>query len=429
MDKLITKNTLTAGILMLSTASLLHGAAAFDIVPTTSTAMLMPSNSSAMIKYQVTNNTALTRTLTMKPIQGVSQVTGDAGLCSNPFILAPNQSCTLTFQVNGSQMPPRISGGPVVCKTNGDNTPDPFLCSQPDVGNRLAVTQIGAIPDQKAYITNWNGGFISLCDVSTFDGSLSHCVNTASGVAFASPEAIALNPEGTLLYVANISGSFVSFCSVDATTGALSLCAATGGVLDGADGIAINPAGTLAYVSNAGSNSVSVCAIDSITGQLSNSCTSTGNNFHTPSDLTLNALGTIAYVSNVVSGTVSICPVDVSNGLINCDRTTIGFNGPEGITLHPSGQFAYLTNNGTNNISVCQVDYLSGALYSCKITDGQFDGYGNLAFNNMGTRAYVPRYLAGKVSVCSVDLRNGSLSDCHESNGSGFEGPSGILLK
>ena len=402
----------------------------FNITPITSTEMLLPKNSAVMIRYKVTNQTQLRRQLTMQTILGVHQATDGAGICSNPFILNPNESCTLKLRIIGSQIPPRITGGPVICKTKSatDNTPDPFLCSQPAVPDRLAISLIPPLPQQKAYITNWYGNSISLCKVNVLDGSLIDCTVTAQGTpVFQNPEAIALNPSGSLLYNANIGGSSVSFCKINSATGALRDCQLTGGTFKGADGIAINPAGTLAYVSNASGNNVSVCQVDDTSGALGN-CTATGANFHTPSDMTLDSAGLNAYVSNLISSSVSICPIDAS-GLLHCDKSTHGFNKPEGVTLHPSGQFAYITNNGSNNVSVCQVSAVDGSLRSCKITDGAFNGFGNLAFNSLGTQAYIPNMLKSTVSVCSVNLRNGDLYDCVDSHGHGFKGPSGILLK
>ncbi len=47
-----------------------------------------------------------------------------------------------------------IKGGPVICKTKstGDPTPDPMLCSEPNVANILAISTTTA--GQHAYIAN-----------------------------------------------------------------------------------------------------------------------------------------------------------------------------------------------------------------------------------------------------------------------------------
>ena len=432
MNKIIkTLSTLGSGIILLANTILAHATVpAFGITPTSPTAMLLPANSSAIVQYQVTNQTQISRTLTIQPITGINQINTGIGICPSPFVLAPQQSCLLTLQVNGSQIPPRITGGPVVCKTQGpgNNNPDPFLCSQPETANQLAISVIAAIPPQRAYITNWNGNSISLCTVSPLDGSLSDCATTANGTPFVNPEAITLNAEGTYMYVAsidalNMTNSTVYYCGVDSSSGALSSCLNTGNGFNGADGISINPANTQAYVSNAG-GFVSLCEVD-VSGALGN-CNPTGNGFHIPSDMTLNVPGNKAYVSDLINS-VSICSISATNEL-SCSNTVGGFKAPEGITLHPNGLFAYITNNGDNSISVCKIDVITGNLYSCSTTNGRFDGYGNIAFNNLGTRAYIPQYASSRVLVCSVNLNNGALSLCKDSMGTGFSGPSGILL-
>lgn len=398
----------------------------FSLEPTTPTSMFLPANSAEIVQYKVTNHTQKSRTITMRPIAGVAQT---AEGCSNPFTLAPQQSCLLTLLINGSAIPTHLRGGPVVCQTLGTgNTPSPYLCARPEAVDVLDVSVTAAKPTQKAYITNWTGNSVSLCDVNALDGSFSNCTITASGSPqFVNPEAIALSPDKTLAYIANIGGNSVVRCAVN-SNGSLSNCALNSPTFNGADGVALNPAGTLAYISNAVSNNVAVCQVESTTGSLTN-CRTTGNNFNKPSDLTMNPTGTVVYVSNLISGTVSTCPIEDATGLINCTFKTPGFNSPEGISLHPTGRFVYVANNGSNNITLCSIAPLTNNLFNCKVTGGHFNGVGNIAFNALGTRAYVPLQISDQVLVCAVNTSNGELSRCRDSQGSGFNGPSGIVLK
>ncbi|MFC3907747.1 RCC1 domain-containing protein [Legionella dresdenensis] len=126
---------------MLSCGSYATATPKFTITPLTSTTLRVSQSDIAVVNYQVTNNTQITRQLTIQPITGVAQITG-GGNCSSPFTLAPHQSCTLSLRINGSQMTGNINGGPVVCKTfgSGNSQPDPFLCSQPAVSGVLNVT-------------------------------------------------------------------------------------------------------------------------------------------------------------------------------------------------------------------------------------------------------------------------------------------------
>ncbi|KTD61869.1 serine hydrolase domain-containing protein [Legionella spiritensis] len=104
------------------------------------------ANEISYAQYQIVNNTKISRLLTMSPIDGVNQLTG-SGLCSNPFLLAPNQSCILNLQLNASLMK-SVHSGPVICKTKGggDNSPSPFLCSQPSFQDQLNVEITPCLP-------------------------------------------------------------------------------------------------------------------------------------------------------------------------------------------------------------------------------------------------------------------------------------------
>lgn len=119
-------------------------------VPFLSNKIQLPENGSVTIHYEVTNNSSVQRTLTMVPISGINQlVSGNPGECTKPFTLSPKQSCTMTLEIHGNQVPVTLIGGPVICKTNSstDNTPSQFLCSRPSQQNELevAVTQTNSL--------------------------------------------------------------------------------------------------------------------------------------------------------------------------------------------------------------------------------------------------------------------------------------------
>ena len=113
----------------------------FTIIPTTPTTVAVPLNGTATVQYTVTNQTKITRTLTIKPLSGITQVTTGEGVCSSPFTLAPKESCLLTLSLNGINLPEHIGSGPEVCKTQNpiDNSPDPFVCSQPSQADSLNI--------------------------------------------------------------------------------------------------------------------------------------------------------------------------------------------------------------------------------------------------------------------------------------------------
>ena len=396
----------------------------FGLSPTTPTVIQVPSNRTAIVQYEVTNQTPITRTLTMVPITGVTQQTGP-GLCSSPFTLASQETCLLNLVVDGSQLLSPVNGGPVLCKTKaGTSLPDSLLCSQPSNAFQLMISPEPAVSAlaEPVYVTNWNAKSISLCS-SSGTGSLENCNIAATNGLFLNPEAIATNVDVTHLYVANIGGG-VSLCQLN-NQGTISGCSNTGSGFNGPDGIALNSAGTSAYVSNVTSNSVTLCGVDVGSGELSG-CSSTGGNFSGPSDITLHPTLPIAYITNFLGDSVTRCVIGVNDEL-TCGAPLAGFNKPEGITLSPSGVFAYITNNGDGTVSYCAVDPTTGLLSNCTTTaSGTFAGFGNLAFNNAGTLAYIPSSTT-TVSVCSVAV-NGDLQNCVDSNGSGFSNPSGLLV-
>jgi DNA-binding beta-propeller fold protein YncE len=390
-----------AGILIFSSFTLHAAQPKFSIIPVagTVTSLLLPSNFSETVSYQVTNQTNITRTLTMVPILGVNQVTTGGGACPNPFILAPQQSCTLNLLINGSQVSSAgISGGPVICKTNGANDPrpDPFLCSQPSLPNTLAISLTKS--GQHAYVANQIGNSISLCQVNPATGLLSNCAVTVAMPG--GPEGIGFNSAGTYFYSANPLNNSVTVCQVNSTTGALSSCVDSGGTgFNLPDAVAFSPDGSIFYTSNfGGGGSVSACLVNPATGLLSSCVNNNSVTFATPANMTINSSGTLAYVVNRTASTTSIC--NVSGQVVSSCNNASGnfFNGPEGITFSQLGLKAYIANAGGSNVVVCDVlqDSL-GLLANCAVTNGEFRGTGNLGLNNLGTVAYVPNQTTSKV--------------------------------
>ncbi|MFZ4077598.1 MAG: hypothetical protein ACOYKA_06400, partial [Legionellaceae bacterium] len=118
----------------------------FSIVPLSLNANVIDISSAASttVTYQVTNNTSVSRALTMVPLLGISLNTQTAGACSNPFVLSSGASCLLNLVINGSQLPLNgIKSGPEVCKSdNPGNVPSPFLCSQPSQDQQLTLETV-----------------------------------------------------------------------------------------------------------------------------------------------------------------------------------------------------------------------------------------------------------------------------------------------
>jgi 6-phosphogluconolactonase (cycloisomerase 2 family) len=404
----------------------------FNIIPVAGsiTSLLLPNNFTETVSYQVTNQTKILRTLTMVPIAGVSQVATGASACPNPFTLAPQQTCTLTLVINGSQVPASgIKGGPVICKTKSANdpSPDPMLCSQPSTANVLAVSVTNA--GQHAYISNQLGNSITFCQVNPATGFLTNCAVTATGLG--GPEGIGFNPAGTLFYASEPLTNSITICQVSSANGALSNCVNAGGSgFNLPNAVAFSPDGSIFYTANLGGvPNVSACLVNATTGHLSACINNPSATFGASADMTINAAGNLAYVVNRSNSTTSVC--NVSGQTVNSCNNLSGsnFDEPEGVTLSPLGLHAYIANAGSASVTLCDVlQNGTGLLANCSVTNGEFRGTGNVGLNNLGTLAYVPNQLINQIFVCNVATATGALSACIPSLGTEFSGPAGIVL-
>ncbi|MCH9689289.1 MAG: beta-propeller fold lactonase family protein [Gammaproteobacteria bacterium] len=428
------KNSATAYLLMIllcCVSNIIHAAAQakFLITPTAdaTTSWLLPSNFTETIQYQVTNQTQVTYQLMMTPISGVTQVTTGTNVCAQFFTLKAKESCLLTLQIDGSQIPSSgIHGGPVICKTNNSN-PDPFLCSKPSTKNTLAVSSTA--PGEHIYVTNAGADSLTMCQVNPATARLSNCDTAATGLSL--PEAVTINPTGNFLYVANPGNNTISLCQRDTATGTLSGCGDAGGtgfLLP--SGVTVNPQGDILYISNGGNLvGVSACDINPTTGSISKCNHNTSSSFDNAFDITLNTSGTHAYVANFTDSSVAVCEVH-NKRLLNCQAVfSSTFSGPEGVTVDPLSRFLYVANNTSNQVSVCGINNTSNLPKNCEITDGQFSGIGNVGLSQSGTSGYVPDFIGNRLFHCHANSITGALSACLNLEVSGLNNPAGIVLK
>jgi 6-phosphogluconolactonase (cycloisomerase 2 family) len=382
----------------------------FELIPTTPTRLDIPINSTATVSYTLTNQTKLTRTLTMRPITGIAQDTS-SGHCTSPMELEPHASCLLSLTIDGSQIAQHISSGPEICRTTGpdNNTPDPFLCSQPSQTNSLNITR--AAPNNFAYIAQGQSqpGAISVCSVLS-NSNFDECSLYTSSL-FSSPNDIALNKKGTRAYV--LTSNAVFNCEVDSFTGQIQTCAQE----NNPSGVnltngGLNPEGNFLYLTSSPSSLIYICPIMP-DGHLDTCSTSHGNNtFAGPSGrVAFNPAGTYAYVANSGSGTVSICNIDTSTGIFSTCTTSNGFGTfgvPLGVSLNDVGPRLYVANvtlSGARMISVCSLNTVDGTLVDCTISNGNgtfnFDEVVNLFASN-NSYLYVPNEVNNTISKCPM---------------------------
>jgi cytochrome c oxidase assembly protein Cox11 len=83
-------------LLFLMVSSIVQaGTSLWTFNPQTATTIALRDGGTATVQYQVTNQSSKTHTLTMQPIQAVTQDT-TAGFCSSPFVLKSKESCLLS---------------------------------------------------------------------------------------------------------------------------------------------------------------------------------------------------------------------------------------------------------------------------------------------------------------------------------------------
>ncbi len=421
--------------------SLASSQATFSLVAKTPTTITIPANRQAIVQYQVTNNTNITRTLTMVPIPNVTQLTNDNSQCSNPFTLAKNQSCNLSLLINGQQQTTNYSGGPLVCKTkNNSNTPDLFLCSQPESNMVLTIYPTAAVTPtaHKLYVSNWDGGSISLCYINN-NGAIAQCLVSAVSNTFLNPEALAIHED--TLFVANIGGT-MSSCAIDALTGELSNCQNATNNLNAAqihapDGVAIH--NNIAYISSSGpedfNQGMSVCDIAGAT--LTNCVFTQGNaaNYSVPSDIAF--YNNYLYITNFNNQNVQTTYCISNNPYCNAsegsvDETPLFLNEPEGITFATinANHYTYFTNHGNNTVTLCKAPTTSPPVNftNCTTTAGYFSGFGNLAILPSSLKAFIPSGLT-TIAMCDISEADGTLSNCVNSTELGFNNPSGLVIE
>lgn len=124
------------------------GSPVWTFTPLTATTLSVPSNDTATVQYTVTNQSSRVHTLSMQSIQGIAQTTTGLGICGNPFILTGKASCTLSLQVNGSQLTSPINDGPIVCEQGSSQQ-----CYRPASSDILHITQAPPITDATITVT------------------------------------------------------------------------------------------------------------------------------------------------------------------------------------------------------------------------------------------------------------------------------------
>jgi hypothetical protein len=221
------KNSCLMFCLLSITALSYAGAPLWTFSPLTDTTASVPSNNTAMIQYIITNQSSRVHTLSMQALSGIMQLTTGLGVCGNPFVLTGKASCTLSLQVNGSQLTSPINDGPIVCEQSST-----LQCYRPAATDILHITQAPAITNATITVTaspltlttNGPAGTLTINNTSlivaatnitsdftgtALDGNVTETGNTCASVAPQSSCTLTYTPGNTVVAQTNfpIQGS------------------------------------------------------------------------------------------------------------------------------------------------------------------------------------------------------------------------------
>lgn len=209
--------------------------------------------------------------------------------------------------------------------------------------------------------------------VPVFDGTI------AVG---ATPQGVAVSPDGATLYVVNQGPDTVSVIDTDTQSVTATISVGVNPIL-----VAVSPDGGTVYVTNNGGSSVSV--IDAGT----NTVTATIPVGVSPYGVAVSPDGATVYVANYQDNTVSV--IDTGTSTVT-DTIPVG-NHPLGVAVSPDGAMAYVANTDDGTVSV--IDTTTNAVTAAILVG---DLPHSVAVGPGGATAYVTNRGNGTVSV--VDL-------------------------
>lgn len=125
------------------TTTVYAGSPLWSFSPIGSPVVAVSATGTATVSYTVTNNSKKPHRLVLsaKTPTGISQTGGPCVLeAKSPA--NPNPTCTLILSINGSALPANnLSGGPSLCQSNPNGTPNVNQCYQPDPNDVLVITR------------------------------------------------------------------------------------------------------------------------------------------------------------------------------------------------------------------------------------------------------------------------------------------------
>ena len=271
----------------------------------------------------------------MTPITGITQITTGTGVCGNPFTLSSKgASCTLSLQVNGSQLTSPISDGPMVCQQG--STLQCYRPSSPDILNITTTTNEytvgGTISGLTGTLSLLNNGSDAL--TTSTDGHFTFTAPITDGGSYA--VTVQSDPIDQTCTVNNASGTInganVANVNVTCSTNAYTV----GGTVSGLSGTVV--------LRNNGTNATSI----SSDGRFTFSTPIAQGSTYAVTVLTQPSTQTCT-VSN---GTGTMGGANVTNVSVTCSTNTYSVGG----TISGLSGTVILLNNGGDDKTVTSND-------------------------------------------------------------------------
>lgn len=186
----------------------------------------------------------------------------------------------------------------------------------------------GVVNPQNTFIYftgNTNSANITVCTLLS-DGTFTTCASTGSG--FNNPAAIAINPAGTTAYVFNTTNNQMTICTISSVNGTLSNCTASVTIttVQSPGQMIIDPAGGNIYLGGAFAE-VANCPINS-DSSLGTCNTQVVNGLR--GGMSFDNNGTFYYTSNNLNNAYA-CPINNDGSLGTCTIAATGLSSPRDI--------------------------------------------------------------------------------------------------
>lgn len=142
------------------------GAPVWTFTPLTPTTVALPPGTTGSVEYLVTNHSSRPKNLVIQSTSGITQTSA----CNLAAKGAPGSTCTLTLEINGSNIPEGgIQSGPRLCLNSNPNQ-----CYQPERANVLHIVKLPTLtigePFQGGVVACLDGGLNNFV-ASTADNS------------------------------------------------------------------------------------------------------------------------------------------------------------------------------------------------------------------------------------------------------------------